>query len=194
VNRIFPLFLTICFFLCFAGCIHPVAQQNNQNYTIVQTISASNNSPIREPVFSNGTVITNGTWIAVDPISHHKIGDTFTITGETNFRTGEKVFIQVFPGGSYILDHYGQCASCHESEIFTFSTYNFVNVTEGNDGINHWSLTVNTSAWLPVPYKVTASDIYRNTDETSTSTVFNLSEKEESISENSIYSFLTGKR
>jgi|WetSurMetagenome_2_1015567.scaffolds.fasta_scaffold20200_4 hypothetical protein len=176
VNQNYLSFFTLFFLMiCCAGCIHPDFQQYNQNRTIVSAISGSNNSQINEPVFSNGTVITNGTWIAVDPVSNHKIGDIFTIAGKTNFRSNEKVFIQVFPGESYIIDRYGQCAGCHESEILTFSTYDFVNVTKGDNGINRWSLTVNTSRWLPVLYKVTVSDINRNTTAATTSTTFSLS-------------------
>jgi hypothetical protein len=85
-------------------------------------------------------------WITVNPVSSHAVGDVFTIKGTTNILRDEKVFIQVFPGGMYIRDHYGQCAGCHEKEILAFSTYDFVNVTEGDHGINRWSLAVNTSA------------------------------------------------
>lgn len=47
MNRIFPIFFTICFFtICFTGCIHPGPQQNNQNYTIAPTISELTKSSI----------------------------------------------------------------------------------------------------------------------------------------------------
>jgi hypothetical protein len=116
-------------------------------------------------------------WITVNPVSSHAVGDVFTIKGTTNILRDEKVFIQVFPGGMYIRDHYGQCAGCHEKEILAFSTYDFVNVTEGEHGINRWSLAVNMSGWLPVMSDVSISDIYRNKTGTRTETMFELFRK-----------------
>lgn len=82
------------------------------------------------------------TWIAMDPISHHYLGDTITFRGTTNLEPGELVNVRIAEGVV-------MCAKCRErtdSVNGCCGDFNRTVVTrEGVCGNNFWSLDVNTS-------------------------------------------------
>ncbi len=95
----------------------------------------------QQPVFSNGSVVTGGSWISMDPISDHRRGEPFTITGSTSLPA--KSIIEVIIAGSASAANISTLDDC-VTEKQKCVLY-FAKVPSNTTGISRWSITTDDS-------------------------------------------------
>ena len=86
---------------------------------------------------------SNNTFIRIDPVPHHYIGETITIEGTTNLAAGNMITSWIKSAEFHTclnrgVQYPGVCTCC-EGITRTLT------IIHGNCGINTWSLVVNTS-------------------------------------------------
>jgi hypothetical protein len=98
------LFILCMVFLGICGCSAPASQQDVPKH----------------PVFSNGTEITGGNWISLDPIGNQKASVPFRISGMTNLQPGTvlDVIIIKSPGGADKIKSIDDCMGTTQTCLF----------------------------------------------------------------------------
>jgi hypothetical protein len=106
------------------------------------TTSPDNKTPLKQPVFSNGSVVTDGSWISMNPISDHKRNETFTITGSTSLPPKSIIEVIIVQSGSSAVKirTLDDCVTEKQKCVLYFTK-----VTDTATGINRWSITTDDS-------------------------------------------------
>ena len=94
-------------------------------------------------------------FVSVDPVSDKNTGDVFAITGTTNLPEGTNLVVEVYPAS---FDE-------HASDTGEFSgAMGTADVMAGSNGINTWSMELDTSVFVPMEYLVNVSVVTENSD------------------------------
>jgi hypothetical protein len=106
------------------------------------TIAPDHTIPGRQPVFSNGSVVTDGPWISLNPPADHNRSETFTMTGSTSLPAKsiiQVIIVQSGPSAEKIkkLD---DCITEKQKCVLYFAK-----ATGTADGISRWSITTDDS-------------------------------------------------
>jgi hypothetical protein len=88
----------------------------------------------------------NTPFITIDPISPHHAGDSFTISGITNFGSDRQIWVE-------IAEDIFRATRIRNDGKF-YGVAGNATIIEGINGINRWEFHVNTSGWPPQPYDV----------------------------------------
>ena len=97
-------------------------------------------------------------WITIDPLSDHNAGDVFTITGTTNLSVSDEILVQVIPEWWIQRPSKSQCSG--EEIIGQIATGTFVPVP-GNNSLNVWNYSVNSSTFPSQNYIVYVDGVTR---------------------------------
>ena len=93
------------------------------------------------PVFSNGTVVTDGPWISMNPIGDHKKSETFTISGSTSLPVKSVIEVIIVESGSAAkIRTLDDCITKKQKCVLYFAR-----ATGADTGINLWSITTDDS-------------------------------------------------
>jgi len=94
------------------------------------------------PVFSNGSVVTDGPWISMNPIGDHKKSEIFTITGSTSLPAKSTIEVIITESGSSAVKirTLDDCITEKQRCVLYFAK-----TTDNNTGINRWSITTDDS-------------------------------------------------
>ena len=127
MNRTTGTVLLICLLLAgISGCTSPSQEK---------PVPAS-------PVFSNGSAVTDGPWISMNPIGDHKKGETFAINGSTSLPVKtiiEVIIVQPGPAAARITS-VDDCITEKQKCVLYFAK------AAGNGtAMNHWSVTTDDS-------------------------------------------------
>jgi hypothetical protein len=141
----FYLTLFVIGILLAAGCSTstPVPVSPRENASIPATTEpVTTGIPVQTATPVRCLPVNNTSFISIDPIPVHHLGDTITFRGTTNLEPGELITIRISEGVV-------MCAKCRErtdSVIGCCGDFNrTVVIREGFCGNNLWSLDVNTS-------------------------------------------------
>jgi hypothetical protein len=106
------------------------------------TISPDDKTPLKQPVSSNGSVVTDNSWISMNPINDHKRNETFTINGSTSLPAKSIIQVIIAESGSSAakIRTLDDCITEKQKCILYFAR-----VTDNNTGINRWSITTDDS-------------------------------------------------
>lgn len=88
----------------------------------------------------------NTTFITIDPITPHKAGDSFNISGITNIGSDRQIWVEV-------TEDFFRAKRARKDGIF-YGVGGNATITESINGINRWEFHVNTSGWPPQQYYV----------------------------------------
>lgn len=128
-----------------AGCSTstpaPVSPGENAGIPVT-TLTVTTGIPVQTAIPVRCLPVNNTSFISIDSIPVHHLGDTITFRGITNLEPGELVNIRIAEGVV-------MCAKCRErtdSVNGCCGDFNrMVVIREGVCGVNLWSLDVNTS-------------------------------------------------
>ena len=137
------LVLLIGLFLFTAGCIQPGNTKNSDTPIIPST-------PIGDE---------NKSFITINPIPTHVVGDVFDISGRTNVGSDKQLKVE-------IAEDFFRAKRTRTDGIF-YGVAGNATIIAGTNGINRWEFNVNTTGWLPQQYYVTVfstDDFYSNSE------------------------------
>jgi hypothetical protein len=83
------------------------------------------------------------TWVKIDPVSDHIVGDTFSFTGVTNLPPGSTIIGQI-----YIMTPPCLQKTCNV-DLNSYGNTNSSVIRESFSGINSFSILINTSGIIP---------------------------------------------
>ena len=156
-----PVFLALCLlFAWFAGCISVAPQDNivNQVYNVTQvTTKNTSETPLMQTSELTATSSQNSSvplWVGIDPICDHKIGDKFTITGTTNLNESEEILVSVIPEWWMDVRKRNQCGIDRLPHAL-----GTIRIVLGENGINKWIFSVDTTLFPSQPYVVDVDGI-----------------------------------
>lgn len=94
------------------------------------------------PVFSNGSVVTDGPWISMNPIRDHKKNETFTISGSTSLPAKSIIEVIIVESGSSAekISTLDDCITKKQKCVLYFAK-----AAGDTTGINRWSITTDDS-------------------------------------------------
>jgi len=94
------------------------------------------------PVFSNGSVVTDGPWISMNPFGDHKKSETFIITGSTSLPVKSVIEVIIVESGSSAANirTLDDCITKKQKCVLYFAR-----ATGAETGINLWSITTDDS-------------------------------------------------
>ena len=98
---------------------------------------------LQQPVFSNGSVVADSSWISMNPIGDHKKSETFTITGSTDLPVKsiiEVIIVQSSNASAADIRTLDDCIREKQRCVLYFGR-----VTAGTTGVNRWSVTTDDS-------------------------------------------------
>lgn len=126
------------------------------------TSSPAENPVPEVPVFSNGSVVTDGPWISMNPTGDHKKGGTFTFSGSVNLPARQAIEVIIVRSGPSAanISSIDDCINTRQKCVLFFGR-----VTDNHPGVNRWSITTDDSMDLfrnESPGKYTA--IIQNTE------------------------------
>jgi len=95
-----------------------------------------------EPVFSNGSVVTEGPWISMNPVGDQKKGGTFTFSGSANLPARQAVEVIIVRSGppAANISSIDDCINTRQKCVLFFGR-----VTDNHPYINRWSITTDDS-------------------------------------------------
>jgi hypothetical protein len=114
---------------------------------LVQAINSQN----IDDTFASATFFVNPPSAFINPIGTHVIGDTFTISGNTNLAVGDQLLVEIYSSSF-------NPTSKQQSAGFSGDT-GIVKVVLGSSGYNQWFFDVDTSTFKPDEYLVKVSGI-----------------------------------
>ncbi len=116
----------------FAGCAGSPQGQSSQGQ------SSQGQSTPQQMVFSNGSIVTNGKWIGIDPIGNQKVSTPFRISGLTNLPEGTMLDVMIMKSGSSAdkVKTVDDCLMSGQICVIYFSM-----ITGHKNGINEWNAT-----------------------------------------------------
>jgi len=128
-----------------AGCSTstppPVSLGENARI-LATTVSVTTGMPVQTATSGRCLPANNTSFISIDPIPVHRLGDTIMFSGSTNLEPGELIAIRISEGVA-------MCVKCREqTDSVNGCCGDFtrtVIIREGVCGNNLWSLDVNTS-------------------------------------------------
>ncbi len=129
-----------------AGCSTstPAPVSPGENASIpVTTLPVTTGIPVQTAIPVRCLPVNNTSFISIDPIPVHHLGDTITFRGTTNLEPGELITLRISEGVV-------MCAKCRgdfaDSVVGCCGEFNrMVAVTEGVCGNNRWLLDVDTA-------------------------------------------------
>ncbi|MFA5268992.1 MAG: hypothetical protein WC379_13555 [Methanoregula sp.] len=104
--------------------------------------SSSVKPVIQPPVFSNGSLVTDGPWISMNPAGDHKKSETYTITGSTSLpakSTIEVIITESGPSAAKIRTMNDCITEKQKCVVY------FARATGDNTGVNRWNVTTDDS-------------------------------------------------
>jgi hypothetical protein len=106
------------------------------------TIAPDNKNPEKQPVFSNGSVVTDGPWISMNPPADHKKSGTFTMNGSTSLPVKSIIQVIIVESGPSAekIKKLDDCITEKQKCVLYFAK-----ATGTADGINRWSITTDDS-------------------------------------------------
>jgi hypothetical protein len=97
-------------------------------------------------------------WITVDPVSNHDAGDVFTITGTTNLSVSDEILVQVIPEWWIQRPSKSQCGG---KEIIGQGATGTIVPVPGNNSLNLWNFSINSSTFPSQNYIVSVDGVTR---------------------------------
>jgi hypothetical protein len=128
------------------------------------TLSPAANPVAGEPVFSNGSVVTEGPWISMNPVGDQKKGGTFTFSGSADLPARQAIEVIIVRSGPSAanISTIDDCINTRQKCVLFFGR-----VTDNRPNINQWSITTDDSMdlfrnELPGKYTAIIQDIEGN--------------------------------
>lgn len=121
--------------------------------------------------YSISIVNISDTFISINPIKNHYIGENITISGVTNVPAGETIYVELSRG--FLMPKINQTDICAQGGP--------IEVQAGSNGVNFYSITVNSSDSPPTRYDVFVDTCFFNRGCSQASTSFNLLERPEPL-------------
>jgi hypothetical protein len=137
-------------------------QSPDAGYSLMQAI---NNQNIDDS-FATASFIVNDPQALINPVGDHAVGDRFTIGGSTNLAAGDNLMVEISSSSFKPTEKV-------QSGEFS-GTSGEVQVMQGTNGYNQWSLDVDASAFKPDEYIVRVSGITLDVTDSAT---FNIVER-----------------
>lgn len=106
------------------------------------TVSPAANPAPGEPVFSNGSVVTDGPWISMNPARDQKKGGTFTFSGSANLPARQPVEVIIVRSGpsAGTIRTIDDCINTRQKCVLFFGR-----VTDNHPMVNRWSIRTDDS-------------------------------------------------
>jgi hypothetical protein len=97
---------------------------------------------LQQPVFSNGSVVTDGPWISMDPPRDHRRDETITISGTAGLPVKSIVQVIIVRSGPSAakIRSVDDCITEKQKCVLYFAK-----VTGNTTGTNRWSITTDES-------------------------------------------------
>jgi PGF-CTERM protein len=121
-------------------------QGSNAAEALVEAINSAN----VDDTYTKLQMLIETPVITINPISDHSVGDKFSITASTNLAVGDNVLFTVYSSSF-------QPTSKTQSGEFSGAS-GTVQVTQGTNGLNALSFSVDASTFKPDEYLVTATE------------------------------------
>jgi hypothetical protein len=114
-------------------------------FALVLTIFILLNNPVIAAgnISSVNSSSVNRTFITIDPIGNHSVGETFAVEGTTNLPLTGNVSVDI---RSSTINR--------TSNSRSFDSYTLIPVMSGQNGTNRWSTSVSTANWTPGKYLI----------------------------------------
>lgn len=95
-----------------------------------------------EPVFSNGSVVTEGPWISMNPAGDQIKGGTFTFSGSANLPARQAVEVIIVRSGpsAATIRTIDDCITTRQKCVLFFGR-----VTDNHPSVNSWNITTDDS-------------------------------------------------
>jgi len=119
--------LLLCvLFLGFSGC----------------TNSPADTKAPEQPVFSNGSVVTDSPWISMNPIGDQKKGGTFAFSGSANLPARQAIEVIIVRSGpsAATISSIDDCINTRQKCVLFFGR-----VTDNHPAVNRWSIRTDDS-------------------------------------------------
>jgi trimeric autotransporter adhesin len=120
-------------------------QSSNSASALVQAINSQN----IDDTFATASFFVNEPSAFINPIGTHAVGDTFTISGNTNLAVGDELLVEIYSSSF-------KPTSKQQSGEFSGAT-GVVKVVPGSGSYNRWSFDVDASTFRPDEYIVKVS-------------------------------------
>jgi hypothetical protein len=153
IHRFPVLLLLLIGMLVSSGCLSAhVAEKPEMpsTQTILNTTVTTVATPV--PVISHKPI--NGSFITIDPIPDHYLGDTITFSGTTNLPAGNNITLVI--GTTAFHGCQKMVPSCNPDTVNAVCCtgdgfHRPVTIVPGSSGINTWLFTVKTSEYDFIP-------------------------------------------
>jgi len=121
-----------------------------QGANAAEALVTAINSPNVDDTYTKLQLLVETPVITINPIGDHYVGDKFTITATTNLAVGDNVLFTVYSSSFQPTDK-------TQSGEFSGAS-GTVQVTQGTNGLNALSFSVDASTFKPDEYLVTATN------------------------------------
>jgi hypothetical protein len=146
------LFLVVV--LLAAGCVGQPVSGN----TIDKNASARNSATLQTQPVQNPGPPASGiatSYIIINPVINHNVGDVFEINGTTNLGVDTKILFQLSEPPQHGLAPDPKAMSATKTPSYQPSgTMGYVDIQNGTGGTNFWSYKVNLSGYHRIRYYV----------------------------------------
>jgi hypothetical protein len=106
------------------------------------TISPAVNPSTGDPVFSNGSVVTEGPWISMNPVGDQKKGGVFTFSGSANLPARQAIEVIIVRSGPSAanISTIDDCINTRQKCVLFFGR-----VADKREGVSRWSIRTDDS-------------------------------------------------
>jgi hypothetical protein len=173
-NQVFLIVSFLCIgLIVFTGCTGIL--KNNPpsfaNITRPEITPLTTFHPSGSPVFSNGSEVTGGFWVSIDPVEDHTLGENFTVPGKTNLPENTMLSVVVHRPWSGYNDrvHWADWCLMHENQSpdqnECGAAVGEIKVIKGESGVNLWKFDIYGKFMSPITYlaEVNGANVSANT-------------------------------
>jgi hypothetical protein len=106
------------------------------------TVSPAANPVPGKPVFSNGSVVTDGPWISMNPVGDQEKGGSFVFSGSANLPARQPVEVIIVRSGPAAanISTIDDCINTRQKCVLFFGR-----VTDNHPLVNRWSIRTDNS-------------------------------------------------